>query len=171
MLLSITAPRLLIEKLAYLSGEASSEFLDLNLTSESMILASLTIPKFATRLAAKSTELRNRDTSVVCGSGGTMHVAEAQVKSERASRYLVQLCKHFSHKAPADYDEARGQVDFQPGLCVMSAADNRLTLRCEALSESDLHRVKDIVADHLVRFAWQEKIAVVWNDGIQSQSG
>lgn len=100
-----------------------------------------------------------------------MHVAEAQVRSERASRYLVQLCKHFAHKTPADYDEARGQVDFQPGVCVMHAAGDWLTLRCEASSESDLHRVKDIVADHLVRFAWQEEIAVIWTDGAGAPQG
>ncbi len=93
-----------------------------------------------------------------------MHVAEAQVRSDRASRYLVQLCKHFAHKTTADYDEVRGRVDFHPGLCVMHATENWLTLRCEALSAPDLHRVKDIVADHLVRFAWQEELAVVWND-------
>lgn len=100
-----------------------------------------------------------------------MHVAEAQVRSERASRYLVQLCKHFAHKIPADYDEVRGQVDFQPGLCVMHAAGDWLTLRCEAGSESDLRRVKDIVADHLIRFAWQEEIAVIWNDGAEARQG
>lgn len=96
-----------------------------------------------------------------------MHVAEAQVRSERASRYLVQLCKHFSHKTPADYDQVRGQVDFQPGLCVMHAAGDQLTLRCEASSELDLHRVKDIVAGHLVRFAAQEELAVIWSDGVK----
>jgi hypothetical protein len=93
-----------------------------------------------------------------------MLVAEAQIRSERASRYLVQLCKHFAHKTPADYDGKRGRVDFQPGLCVMEAEDERLNLRCEAQSEPDLHRVKEIVAVHLERFARQEQIAVTWTD-------
>lgn len=98
-----------------------------------------------------------------------MHVAEAQIRSERASRYLVQLCKHFAHKTPTDYDELHGRVDFLPGLCVMHAAGDWLTLRCEALSERDLARVKDIVADHLVRFARQEEIAVIWNDDAKAK--
>jgi hypothetical protein len=37
----------MIEKFAIISGMAPSEFLDLNHTSESMILVSLMIPKFA----------------------------------------------------------------------------------------------------------------------------
>lgn len=94
-----------------------------------------------------------------------MHVVEAQVKSEKASRYLVQLCKHFAHKTPTDYDESTGRVDFQPGLCVMYAVGDQLSLRCEAQTEPALHRVKAIVEDHLVRFAWREKIAVTWTDG------
>lgn len=93
-----------------------------------------------------------------------MHIAQARVRSERASRYLVQLCKHFAHKIPADYDERTGKVDFQPGLCVMHATGDWLSLRCEASSEPDLIRVKSIVADHLARFAWQEGIAVEWHD-------
>jgi hypothetical protein len=50
-----------------------------------------------------------------------MHVAEATVSSEKASRYLIQLCKHFAHKTPAEYDASQGRVDVQPGLCLMSA--------------------------------------------------
>ncbi len=37
----------MIEKFGILSGEAPSEFLDLNHTSKSMTLVSLMIPKFA----------------------------------------------------------------------------------------------------------------------------
>ena len=53
----------MIEKFAIISGEGSSEFLDLNHTSEPMILVSLMIPKFALDPAASSGELRNRDTN------------------------------------------------------------------------------------------------------------
>ncbi len=42
-----TPPSVMIEKFAYMGGWASSEFLDLNHTSNPMILVSLMIPKFA----------------------------------------------------------------------------------------------------------------------------
>ena len=53
----------MIEKFAGAGGEEMSEFLDLNHTSKSMILLSLMIPKFAPGPAARTGELRNRDTS------------------------------------------------------------------------------------------------------------
>ena len=53
----------MIEKFAIVSGEESSEFLDLNHTSKPTILVSLMIPKFAPDPAANPGELRNRDTS------------------------------------------------------------------------------------------------------------
>lgn len=92
-----------------------------------------------------------------------MHVVEAQVQTEQASRYLVALCKHFAHKVAADYDSNRGRVDFQPGSCVLRADGNHLHLRCEASTEPDLNLVKDVVEVHLVRFARSEAIAVTWN--------
>ena len=41
------APSVMIEKFAITSGKGSSEFLDLNHTSKSVLLVSLLIPKFA----------------------------------------------------------------------------------------------------------------------------
>ena len=55
----------MIEKFAIVSGEVSSEFLDLNHTSKAMTLVSLMIPKFTLAPAANAGELRNRDTSVM----------------------------------------------------------------------------------------------------------
>lgn len=91
-----------------------------------------------------------------------MYAAKAEVKSEKAASYLVQLCKHFAHKTPTDYDEARGRVDFQPGLCVMRASGNLLILECQADSELALQGVTQVIADHLVRFAWKENLAISW---------
>ncbi len=99
-----------------------------------------------------------------------MHIAEAQVRSEQASRYLVQLCKHFAHKKPTDYDENLGRVDFQPGLCVMRAVGDRLSFRCEADSKPALDLVMKVVEVHLVRFAAREKIAVEWTYGAHSST-
>jgi hypothetical protein len=94
----------------------------------------------------------------------TMYAAEARVSSDKASRYLVQLCKHFAHKIPAEYDETRGRVDFQPGLCLLTATENELVVTCEAGTVPELNRVKGIVEDHIVRFGWRETVAIEWTD-------
>lgn len=97
-----------------------------------------------------------------------MHVVEAQVQTEQASRYLVQICKHFAHKVATDFDANSGRVDFQPGLCIMQAEGDRLNLRCEAATEPALQLIKDVVEVHLVRFAHREAIKVIWADRTQA---
>jgi hypothetical protein len=93
-----------------------------------------------------------------------MYTAETRVNSEKASRYLVQLCKHFAHKTTAEYDETQGRVDFKPGLCMMTVTGDELFVRCEAGAVPELERIKHIVEDHIVRFGWREKIGVKWDD-------
>jgi hypothetical protein len=94
-----------------------------------------------------------------------MFFAEAKVESDKASSYLVQLGKHFAHKVPTEYDETRGRVEFEPGLCTLRASGNVLSVRCEAKTYPELQSVKGIIQDHLVRFAWRENIAMNWSDG------
>ena len=55
-----TPSSVMIEKFASTCSPVRSEFLDLNHTSNSMILVSLMIPKFAPQPGLE--ELRNRDT-------------------------------------------------------------------------------------------------------------
>lgn len=93
-----------------------------------------------------------------------MFAAEARVNSENASRYLVQLCKHFAHKRPAEYDEAQGRITFEPGRCLLTATADELVITCEAQSAADLAIVKSVVQDHIVRFGWRESLAISWTD-------
>src|SRR5690606_39963199 len=39
-----------------------------------------------------------------------MLLAQGQVKTEKAQRYLKALCNHFSHKVQASYSDDRGNV-------------------------------------------------------------
>lgn len=85
--------------------------------------------------------------------------------SDRAGRYLVQLCKHFAHKVPAEYDESRGRVDFPWGVCRLQADGGRLAVTCEAADTEALKRVEAVVTDHVERFAWREKPRMDWQPG------
>jgi len=91
-----------------------------------------------------------------------MNTQQAEVTTAQASRYLQQLCKHFAHKIPVEYDDRRGRADFPWGTCHMTAEDGVLTLRAEAPGEDELARVKAVVDDHLTRFAWRETLTVTW---------
>ena len=90
--------------------------------------------------------------------------AEAHVPTEAASRYLAQLCKHFQHKLPVTLDGARGRIEFQAGVCVLDAAlePGALILRVTAADEAGVAALQDVVARHLVRFAFRETLEVNW---------
>ncbi|WP_420406040.1 DUF2218 domain-containing protein [Nisaea sp.] len=94
-----------------------------------------------------------------------MHNAHAAIRTEKADRYLVQLCKHIAHKIPATWDAGRGHADFGFGACDMTAENGTLTLECSAPETEGLARVKYIVEDHVVRFGWKEELSVSWEDG------
>lgn len=91
-----------------------------------------------------------------------MIASQARVPTPFPGRYIVQLCNHFRHKIPVAYDETRGRAEFPLGLCLMSADDGVLTLRCEAADAAGLAQVESVVTQHLERFAWREKPAVRW---------
>jgi hypothetical protein len=88
--------------------------------------------------------------------------SQAQVQTTNASRYLVQLCKHFAHKIAVEYDTRNGLATFPFGTCTMQADDRQLTLQCTGHDEASLERVQDIVHRHLEGFAFREKPSIVW---------
>lgn len=91
-----------------------------------------------------------------------MEKSTAQIRTAKAGRYMVQLCKHFGHRVPTEWTESEGLVRFEPGTCRLSAAADTLTLDCESATAEDLAVVQDVVADHLLRFAWKEELNVEW---------
>jgi hypothetical protein len=88
--------------------------------------------------------------------------AEGRVATERASKYLQQLCKHFQHKIPAVFDEAKGAISFPAGQAKLAAEPGALTIVVEARKAEDVETLKDVVARHLVRFAFREELDVQW---------
>lgn len=86
----------------------------------------------------------------------------AQVPTERAGRYLAQLCSHFAHKVQADWDDRRGFADFGWGTCTLIATPEALLLHAEADDEAGLGRVQHVVSDHAERFGSRDGLAVVW---------
>jgi hypothetical protein len=115
-----------------------------------------------------------------------MLTAEAHVETERPSRYLVQLCRHFTHQgrhlrhrrrhphlggdvrlrpgAPVrvEWSETHGIVNFGWGQCTMRADQGTLTLRAQANDAESLRRVQELVTGHLDRFSWRDRLSVNW---------
>ncbi len=112
-----------------------------------------------------------------------MLTAEAHVETTRASRYLVQFCKHADSmsghrghgmhlgealarrdvQVHADWSDTRGVVTFSPwGRCAISADEDLLTFRIEADDEENLRQIQDIITRDLGRFARRDGLTVTW---------
>ncbi|MHA7777325.1 DUF2218 domain-containing protein [Roseibium sp. M-1] len=91
-----------------------------------------------------------------------MFIVTSTARTASASKYLQQLCKHFAHKVPAEWDTETGEVSFPFGHCRMEASPVHLSIRCEADEEQKIARMKLVIDDHLERFAWKEKLKLTW---------
>ncbi|NJO35712.1 MAG: DUF2218 domain-containing protein [Rhodospirillales bacterium] len=90
----------------------------------------------------------------------------ARVPTDKSSRYLQQLCKHWSHNLAVEFTSEAGTVVFPrnargadwPGdatLTLQAHADG-LECRLEASAAEQLEALKGTVARHLDRFAFRE---------------
>lgn len=92
-----------------------------------------------------------------------MPITEARVATAHGSRYLQQLCKHWSHKFAVDFTAERGAIDFGDGrLCALAADADGLTVRATVPEGGDAARFEGVIADHIRRFAFREELGFTW---------
>ncbi len=95
-----------------------------------------------------------------------MPASHAIVPTPSASRYLQQLCKHWSHKFAVEFTPEQSRIIFPKdsrgadwaadALVVMTAQPETLEVRIDASSPAHLEALKGTVARHLDRFAFRE---------------
>nr|CAD6429144.1 hypothetical protein REQ54_03275 [Rhizobium sp. Q54] len=88
--------------------------------------------------------------------------SRADIATEHASKYLQQLCKHFAHKRPVTFDERNGEISLMTGTCQLRAEDGHLLIAVESNDTAHLPQLEDVVARHLVRFAFREEMKIDW---------
>lgn len=93
-----------------------------------------------------------------------MPASETRIATAAASKYLQQLCKHWSHKFAVEFTPDKGSIPFAPDRrCELAAAGGTLTMRIEAPDDATLTRTEAVVIDHLRRFAFRENLdGVTW---------
>ena len=100
--------------------------------------------------------------------------AEARVQTVHASRYLQQLCKHWSHNLMVEFNPGQGSVIFPANnrgaawqgdaRFDMTAEPEVLICRIAASEPGQLEALKGAVARHLDRFAFREApLAFNWH--------
>jgi len=89
--------------------------------------------------------------------------SKTEISTAKASGYLQQLCKHFSHKTKVVHETNSGRIDFEFGCANLSAGQGALTLSASASNADDLERLKKVLSSHLERFAFRENLQINWN--------
>ncbi|MEP6870116.1 MAG: DUF2218 domain-containing protein, partial [Novosphingobium sp.] len=90
----------------------------------------------------------------------------AVVPTASASRYLQQVCKHWSHKFDVKFDAQQGYIPLPMGSVDLSAGDMALTVTCTVAEGGDMSRMQRVVAEHLNRFAFREgELVFNWQVG------
>ena len=80
----------------------------------------------------------------------------ASPKTEHASRYLQQLCKHWGHKFEARFDQNTGEVKMPFGRLNLYATDDKLLITIKKSADADPETLKSVIEQHLNRFAFKE---------------
>jgi hypothetical protein len=91
-------------------------------------------------------------------------IFQAEIRTDYASRYLQQLCKHWSHRFAVEYDASRGVVEFKGTRCTFDARPQHLLLSVTGADQVALPALCDVVTEHLKRFAFRENIDVRWRE-------
>ena len=96
-----------------------------------------------------------------------MASSTAMVPTTSGSKYLQQLCKHWSHKMTVVFSEQEGTIDFPNGSRVqMRAASDTLDVELSTPEGEDTARMREVVSSHLDRFAFREApLTFDWREG------
>ena len=95
--------------------------------------------------------------------------SHCQIRTDHASKYLQQLCKHFAHKVPATFDTETGEVAFSFGTSKLKVIGDRLIIDCQSDSPETLSKTEGVMISHLERFAFRENLTIEWQSGISQQ--
>ena len=92
-----------------------------------------------------------------------MDTTQARLQTQNGSKYLQQLCKHWSHKFPVEFTPERGRIDLGEGrTCAMEASPDALIVQATADGATGLLRLQGVIADHIKRFAFKEELVFEW---------
>lgn len=93
-----------------------------------------------------------------------MPTSKASVATGNASRYLQQLCKHWSHRFETSFDAQQGRIGFGKGEAIeLTARPDTLDIAIEADDPARLPELNRVVEAHIVRFAFRETLEFNWN--------
>jgi len=92
----------------------------------------------------------------------TMPASECRIATASASKYLQQLCKHWSHNFSVEFTPEQGRIPFAPDrVATFEATPELLTMRVETADAEALNRMEGVVIEHLRRFSFREDLGEI----------
>lgn len=85
-----------------------------------------------------------------------MAAVTTRVATDKAARYMTQLAKHWSHKFDVALTERTADIPLPFGPVRLAAEKDALLITLEPNPEADVARMKEVVENHLNRFAFRE---------------
>jgi uncharacterized protein len=84
--------------------------------------------------------------------------------TQNASRYIQQLCKHWSHKFQVETRALSGKICFSDDVTIdLSAQRDRIEVIIQAAIGSEIVTIRSAVVSHIDRFAFREApLTFVW---------
>jgi hypothetical protein len=84
--------------------------------------------------------------------------SHARLNTDQAARYMTQLAKHWSHRFEVALDAASARIPLPVRTCLLLAEPDGLNITVEAPERESLAQLEDVVAEHLLRFAFREPV-------------
>lgn len=85
-----------------------------------------------------------------------------RVATEHGSRYLQQLCKHWTHKFQVEFGPDHGTIVMPEGRAItLDATADALNITLDAPAEAT-ERMRQVVDSHVARFAFREELVFDW---------
>lgn len=91
-----------------------------------------------------------------------MKHSEALLGTSKGAKYIRQLCLHWSHHFPVDYNEIAGRIELPQTVCKFVATSSSLLLQLDLQADADQESIEGVVEEHLRRFAVGEEINLTW---------
>jgi hypothetical protein len=100
-----------------------------------------------------------------------MVTAEGHMATDRAGRYLEQLCQHLDSLGQArpqmrvnvEWSGEHGVIDFGWGRCTLDAKPSALGLVVQAGDEPSLRELQQRISDRLERIGRRDGLRVTWS--------
>jgi hypothetical protein len=94
-----------------------------------------------------------------------MPISKADVSTANAVSYMKQLCRHWAHRFPVEFNDERGTIELPEARCVLVASPEMLAVSVEIHEGADQERIEKVVEEHLQRFGFRETLVFRWTRG------